>query len=91
MADARLRTTKRFERDLRRAKRRGKPLDRLWAVVDLLVTGEQLPARCRRHRLSGALHPFWECHIEPDWLLIWNETEEALTLVRTGTHADLFG
>lgn len=86
----RLITTKGFERDLRRAKRRGKPLARLWAVVDLLLRGEQLPARCRRHRLSGAWHRFWECHVEPDWLLIWDETEETLILVRTGTHADLF-
>jgi mRNA interferase YafQ len=85
-----LRTTKQFERDLRRAKRRGKKLDRMWAIVDLLLRGERLPDRCRRHRLSGALARFWECHLEPDWLLILDETEEAVTLARTGTHADLF-
>jgi mRNA interferase YafQ len=85
-----LRTTKQFERDLRRAKRRGKKLDRLWAIAELLVKGDPLPARCRRHRLSGDWDRLWECHIEPDWLLIWDETEQRLTLVRTGTHADLF-
>lgn len=85
-----LRTTKQFERDLRRAKRRGKKLDKIWEIVDLLVRGEPLPARCRRHRLSGEWNRLWECHIEPDWLLIWNEAEQTLTLVRTGTHADLF-
>jgi mRNA interferase YafQ len=85
-----LRTTKQFDRDLRRAKRRGKTLDRLWEVVDLLVRSEPLPARCRRHRLSGEWNRLWECHIEPDWLLIWDEAERTLTLVRTGTHADLF-
>ena len=85
-----LRTTKQFERDLRKAKRRGKKLDKLWAIVDLLARREQLPKRCRRHRLSGAWNRFWECHIEPDWLLIWDETEETLVLARTGTHADLF-
>jgi mRNA interferase YafQ len=86
-----LRTTKQFDRDLRRAKRRGKTLDKLWETVDLLVRGEPLPARCRRHRLSGGWNRLWECHIESDWRLIWDETDELLTLVRTGTHADLFG
>jgi len=85
-----LRTTKQFERDLRRASRRGKALDKLWDIVELLVRGEPLPARFRRHRLSGEWNRLWECHIEPDWLVIWDETEETLTLVRTGTHADLF-
>jgi mRNA interferase YafQ len=86
----RLRTTKQFDRDLRRAKRRGKTLDKLWDIVELLVQGQALPSRCRRHRLSGHWNRLWECHIEPDWLLIWDEAEEILTLVRTGTHADLF-
>jgi mRNA interferase YafQ len=85
-----LRTTKQFERDLRGAKRRGKKLDKVWKIADLLVRGEPLPARCRRHRVSGEWNRLWECHIEPDWLLIWDEAEETLTLVRTGTHADLF-
>jgi len=85
-----LRTTKQFDRDLRRAKRRGKTLDKLWEIVELLVRGEPLPSRCRRHRLSGQWNRLWECHIEPDWLLIWDEAEQTLTLIRTGTHADLF-
>ena len=85
-----LRTTKQFERDQRRVKRRGKNLDKLWALVDLLLRDDPLPERCRRHRLPGQWNRFWECHIEPDWLLIWDETVEMLTLVRTGTHADLF-
>ena len=86
-----LRTTKQFERDLKLAKRRRKNLDRLWSLIDLLVRGEPLPARCRAHRLSGEWSRLWECHIEPDWLLIWDKSAETLTLVRTGTHADLFG
>jgi mRNA interferase YafQ len=85
-----LRTTRQFDRDLRRAKRRGKTLDKLWKIVELLIRGEPLPSRCRRHRLSGQWNRLWECHIEPDWLLIWDEAEQTLTLVRTGTHADLF-
>lgn len=85
-----LRTTRQFDRDLRRARRRGKTPDKLWEIVELLVRGEPLPLRCRRHRLSGQWNRLWECHIEPDWLLIWDEAEQTLTLVRTGTHADLF-
>jgi mRNA interferase YafQ len=85
-----LRTTKQFERDLRRVKRRRKELDKLWAIAALLVRGDPLPGRCRRHKLSGEWDRLWECHIEPNWLLIWDETEEMLTLIRTGSHADLF-
>lgn len=87
----RLLTTKRFERDLRRAKRRGKDPDRLWAVVDLLLQKHQLPPRNRPHRLTGDWSGAWECHVEADWLLIWHRANDALTLVRTGTHSDLFG
>lgn len=87
----RLRSTKRFERDLRRAKRRGKNLDLLWAAVERLVRGKRLDRKYRPHTLSGDWALFRECHVEPDWLLIWRETEDELILVRTGTHADLFG
>ncbi len=86
----RLLTTGRFERDLKRARRRGKDIEKLHALVDLLLAGEQLPSRCRPHPLSGCWKGFWECHIEPDWLLIWKQDEDSLTLVRTGTHSDLF-
>lgn len=87
----RLLTTGRFERDLKRARRRGKDLDKLWSIVDTLLSGRDLPSRSRPHRLSGQWSPFWECHIEPDWLLIWGQEQDAVVLVRTGTHTDLFG
>lgn len=87
----RLITTGRFERDLARAGKRNKDLDRLWSVVERLLAGMPLDPRHRRHRLSGERSRYWECHIEPDWLLIWNEDEDTLLLVRTGTHSDLFG
>lgn len=87
----RIRTTRQFERDLERMRKRGRKLDKLWAVVDALGQGKALAGRLRRHRLSGAWNRFWECHLEPDWLLIWNEDENAVTLARTGSHADLFG
>ncbi len=87
----RLRTTKQFERDLKTATKRGKNLDKLWAVVERLMKGEPLAVRHRPHRLSGNWSPCWECHIEPDWLLIWYQTEEELVLAASGTHSDLFG
>jgi mRNA interferase YafQ len=87
----RLKTTKRFERDLKRVGKRGKQLDKLWSVVECLLNNEPLDARHRAHLLSGEWQSFRECHIEPDWLLIWREAEDQLILVRTGTHSDLFG
>ena len=87
----RLLTTSRFEKDLKRADRRGKDLDKLWTVVDALLSGQDLHPRLRPHRLSGQWSESWECHIEPDWLLIWNYRDDALILVRLGSHADLFG
>jgi mRNA interferase YafQ len=85
-----IRTTRQFERDLKTARRRGKNLNKIWAVVDLLVSGQRLPARYRAHKLAGEWADFWECHVEPDWLLIWRDEVNALVLVRAGSHADLF-
>ena len=86
----RLLTTNRFEKDLKRARKRGKNLDRLWRVVERLLSRLLLDPRHRPHRLSGDWSACWECHLEPDWLLIWDQREDILILVRTGTHADLF-
>lgn len=87
----RLRTTSRFEKDIKRARKRGKDIGKLWKVVDRLLSKQPLDPRHRPHRLSGAWSRNWECHVEPDWLLIWDYEEDALVLVRTGTHSDLFG
>ena len=86
----RLLTTAQFKKDVRRASRRGKELDQLWAVVEKLLAGQPLATPNRPHRLSGQWARSWECHIAPDWLLIWDQKEDSITLVRTGTHADLF-
>lgn len=88
---ARLRTTSRFEKDLKRVRRRKKDLNKLWAVVEQLLAGERLEPRYRQHRLSGRWSAYWECHIAPDWLLVWGWEADLLIVVRTGTHADLFG
>jgi mRNA interferase YafQ len=86
-----LRTTTVFERDLRRVNRQGKDLDKLEAIVDILQAEEKLPARCRPHPLRGIWTGHWDCHVEPDWLLLYRVTDATLILVRTGSHAELFG
>ncbi len=86
----RLLTTRRFEKDLKRDRKRGKNLDTLWSVVERLLSKQPLDPRHRRHRLTGDWSPCWECHIEPDWLLVWDQENDTLILVRTGTHSDLF-
>ena len=63
-----IRESSRFRRDLRRMQRRGKDLFKLYYVVETLARGEELDARHRPHPLIGNWRPFWDCHIEPDWL-----------------------
>jgi len=79
-----------FKKDLKRAKRRKKDISKLENVVVLLLDGEELPSRYKDHRLSGDYAGFRECHLEPDWLLIYRIQGEVLYLSRTGTHADIF-
>lgn len=86
-----LRTATAFERDLRRVSKQGKDLDKLETIVNLLQAQEPLPGRCRPHPLRGNWVGYWDCHVEPDWILLCRVTDEALILVRTGSHADLFG
>ena len=72
-------------------KKRGYDEEKLWAVVDKLAAGVPLPPKNRDHALTGNYLGSRECHIEPDWLLvyeIWND-ELLLVLIRTGTHSDL--
>ena len=82
----------RFRKDLKLAAKRGCALALLNSIVDRLAQGETLPAKHRDHSLTGDYIGFRECHIQPDWLLIYRTEGEALMLflMRTGTHADLF-
>lgn len=82
-------TTTAFERDLKRVGKQGKDLDKLENVVTLLQERLRLPARCRPHPLRGNWIGHWDCHIEPDWLLLYRATDAELILVRTGSHAEL--
>jgi mRNA interferase YafQ len=80
-----------FERDLRKLVKRRKDLSKLSVVVDKLANGEPLASRYKPHPLKGDWKPKWDCHLEPDWLLIYQVTDNEVILARTGTHSDLFG
>lgn len=82
--------TKQFKKDLKLAKRRGKDTGKLDKVLDLLLNEQPLAPRHRDHPLSGNYKDHRECHIEPDWLLVYMKLKMTLIAVRTGTHADLF-
>lgn len=84
--------TKRFEKDLKRVHRRGYDIALITAVIKQLAAGEPLPAQYKDHALTGNFAGCRECHITPDWLLVYEIDEAAviLYLTRTGTHSDLF-
>ena len=83
--------TGQFERDLKRMKKRGKDTTRLRAAMEAIVEGKTLPEQWRDHKLKGVWRGRRECHIEPDWLLIYClKADETVLFERTGSHADLF-
>ncbi len=79
-----------FKKDYKVAVKRNKDLSKLLSIITDLQQGKPLPAKNKNHKLKGNYSGSWECHIEPDWLLIYELTKVELILVRTGTHADLF-
>ena len=82
--------TSQFKKDVKQLKKRGMKIPKLENIVTLLCLQRKLPPRCRPHKLHGDYNGFWECHIEPDWLLIYHQEETCIVLTRTGTHSDLF-
>ena len=83
--------TRQFKKDLKLAQKRRKDTDELKNVMTLLVEGNILSGKYRDHPLRGKFSGYRECHLEPDWLLIYKLTSEEVYFVRTGTHSDLFG
>ncbi len=79
-----------FKRDYKRVKKRNYPKIEFISILKLLVNDDSLPVRCRPHKLSGEYTGMWECHILPDWLLIYELQDGELVLRRTGSHSDLF-
>ena len=85
--------TNKMKRDVRRMRKRGKDLTKLATTLLLLSAQQPMPSTYRDHQLTGNLSYLRECHIEPDWLLIYQISKEELILyaTETGTHTDLFG
>ena len=85
-------TTNAFKKGLKAAKKRGKDLQKLTDIVEALAEGKQLSAKHKEKALKGNYADTRECHIEPDWLLIYERLEDQLVLVllNTGSHSDLF-
>ena len=87
-----IRPTSKFRQDLKLCQKRGYNMQAITDVIKKLAAGETLPPQNRDHELSGNYKGFRECHIQPDWLLVYriNNNDLILFLSRTGTHSDLF-
>lgn len=85
--------TNQFKKDFKLAMKRGLKIGLLEAVITALAMGDELPEKHKDHALTGNWSGYRECHVQPDWLLIYRVEDEVLvlTLTRTGTHSDLFG
>lgn len=84
------RSTKKFEKDIKLAVKRGLDPNKLYHVMNELVNERKLKQRYCDHALKGGFYLYRECHIEPDWLLLYHVDNDVITFARTGTHSDLF-
>jgi mRNA interferase YafQ len=82
--------TKSFEKDLKRMKKQGKNIELLENIIDKLQDEISLDKKNRQHELEGNYKDHTECHIQPDWLLIYKLHNETIYLTRTGSHSELF-
>jgi mRNA interferase YafQ len=84
--------TNQYLKDLKKARKRNFNEENLNTVIQILISGSILPLRYNEHKLKGNYIGFYECHISPDWLLIYSRKQslKLITLVRTGTHSDLY-
>lgn len=85
-------TTNKFEKSLKKCIKRGLDVKKLNKALEHLSEKGILPPEYRAHKLSGEYSGNWECHIQPDWLLVWEQRDEELILllIDTGSHSDLF-
>ena len=85
-------TTRKFDKCVEKLKKRGLPMEELRAVIIMLMQSGVLPSKYHPHKLVGNHAGQWECHIKPDWLLIWEQDDKELKLLmlETGSHSDLF-
>ncbi len=84
--------TSQFKRDLKLAKKQGKDVNKLFDVISTIAEGRKLDEKYRDHNLSGDYVGCRECHVEPDWLLVYEVMDKVLVLMiyRVGTHSELF-
>jgi mRNA interferase YafQ len=82
--------TTQFSRDIKRMRKRGKDLAKLRELVTQLAVGKTLDPKHHDHPLVGPWQLSRDCHVEPDWILIYTADDETLRLERTGTHSDIF-
>ena len=89
----RIKTTNRFDKQLKRCEKRGYDMHLIFNAMRLLAQNGSLPKEYLPHLLKGDRKGQWECHIQPNWLMTWEQHDRELTLLflETGTHADLFG
>ena len=86
----RIREQKQFKKDLKKIEKQNKDIDKLDEVIWLLATNKTLDPKYLDHPLYGNYKNYRECHIEPDWLLIYKVSDDTLNLARTGSHSELF-
>ena len=82
--------TTQFNKDYKKIKKQQKNLSKLTIVIEKLLNQQKLEPKYKDHSLSGKFMNHRDCHIEPDWILIYRLTEDKLILERTGSHSDLF-
>ena len=84
--------TNRFKKDFKRCKKRGLDISILEKAIELLRLKGNLPQTYKPHKLTGKYTNCWECHLMPDWLLVWQQNDKELILLftNTGTHSDIF-
>jgi len=85
--------TNRFKKDLQLCQKRGLDIEAIRTAINILASEGVLPVSYRPHLLKGNRTGQWECHIKPDWLMVWEQDDSKLTLLflLTGTHSDIFG
>lgn len=82
--------TTQFKKDYKRIKKQNKDVDKLKCIIEKLIGGQKLDPKYRDHQLSGQWKGHRDCHIDPDWILIYRLSSDTLCLERTGSHSDLF-
>lgn len=84
--------TNQFRKAFKRCIKRGLDITIFEEVVNILITTGTVPAKYRPHKLNAKFNFAWECHIQPDWLFVWEQYDDTLTLIfiDTGTHSDIF-